>query len=348
MEDDYLLDSHKLMFHTKTLSKWLDGADVYPIEVEISLTNNCNHNCIYCAPNFFRKDNIKYIDTDIIKKALGEMAKVGVKSICVSGEGEPLLHEDIVEIIEHAKSKGLDIGMSTNGVLFNMENIKRIIHNLSWCRFSLDTGISKIYSQIHRTSPYDAPITLTNISKASWWKRLKSIDCTVGAQAIALKQNIGDLHELAKYLSKVKVDYLVIKPFSEMDSRLGDTIELPTNKEVEDAVMKCKEFENKIFKVIYRENAFNNLNEEKPYEECYGREFMAHIDVYGNIYSCINHIGNKILSYGNIYEDSFENIWNKRHDIKINVNKCRQICRLDNMNRYLWKLKNPPKHVNFI
>ena len=31
-----------------------------------------------------------------------------------------------------------------------------------------------------------------------------------------------------------------------------------------------------------------------------------------------------------------------------NINNCRKACRLDEINKYLWMLKNPPEHVNFI
>jgi len=62
------------------------------------------------------------------------------------------------------------------------------------------------------------------------------------------------------------------------------------------------------------------------------------------------------ILYGNMYENTFKEIWegNKRHksvqwaEGKLDTNQCRLNCRMDEINRYLWDLKNPPEHVNFI
>jgi hypothetical protein len=60
--------------------------------------------------------------------------------------------------------------------------------------------------------------------------------------------------------------------------------------------------------------------------------------------------------YGNIYNNSFEEIWegDKRKESyeyiqnELDINNCRVNCRMDDINRYLWSLKNPNAHVNFI
>ena len=83
---------------------------------------------------------------------------------------------------------------------------------------------------------------------------------------------------------------------------------------------------------------------------------MTHIDARGNVWSCVAHIGAEEFCYGNIYEQTFEEIWEgqKRQEAirKLNtldINEvCREACRLDEMNRYLDELKHPGEHVNFI
>jgi hypothetical protein len=67
-------------------------------------------------------------------------------------------------------------------------------------------------------------------------------------------------------------------------------------------------------------------------------------------------MGKDELKYGNINEESFVDIWEGEHRKEI-VNyfmnmdlekNCRELCRLDEMNRYLNELKHPGEHVNFI
>ena len=58
----------------------------------------------------------------------------------------------------------------------------------------------------------------------------------------------------------------------------------------------------------------------------------------------------------NFYEQTFEEIWHserKRQVISVfentDINRiCREACRLDEINKYLYQLKHPGEHVNFI
>ena len=71
---------------------------------------------------------------------------------------------------------------------------------------------------------------------------------------------------------------------------------------------------------------------------------------------CVAHIGTEKFCYGNIYENTFEEIWEGTGRQKImqrlnelDINKvCREACRLDEINKYLDELKHPGEHVNFI
>jgi MoaA/NifB/PqqE/SkfB family radical SAM enzyme len=83
------IDSHKLMYHPKRVSEWIDKADCFPIYVEIGLTNICNHKCIFCGLDWARGTNT--LNTDVLFENLKDMAQHGSKSICYSGAGEPTL-----------------------------------------------------------------------------------------------------------------------------------------------------------------------------------------------------------------------------------------------------------------
>ena len=96
--------------------------------------------------------------------------------------------------------------------------------------------------------------------------------------------------------------------------------------------------------------------EERPYEKCLGLPFWAYLTSKGDLYACSAFLGDQRFCYGNVYESSFESIWKgeKRREImrmmenEWKIEDCRELCRLDEMNRHLWKLKNAPPHVDFI
>lgn len=59
---------------------------------------------------------------------------------------------------------------------------------------------------------------------------------------------------------------------------------------------------------------------------------------------------------GNVREQDLPDIWNgpRRKEVldfinnEMDVQDCRDICRMDECNRYLWRLKHPWPHDNFI
>ena len=52
MADKIRMDSHKLIYHPERVAAWQRGENIYPIELEIGLTNACNHRCVFCAVDY--------------------------------------------------------------------------------------------------------------------------------------------------------------------------------------------------------------------------------------------------------------------------------------------------------
>lgn len=66
--------------------------------VNISLTPQCEEECWHCLYSTSERRKRDYLDTDSIKKAIGDMKAMGTYSVLLTG-GDPLLHPDIMDII---------------------------------------------------------------------------------------------------------------------------------------------------------------------------------------------------------------------------------------------------------
>ena len=74
------------------------------------------------------------------------------------------------------------------------------------------------------------------------------------------------------------------------------------------------------------------------------------------MWGCSVYLGDERFFYGNIYEQSFQEIWEGQKRLnslrwvenELDASQCRVNCRMDEINRYLWDLKATPAHVNFI
>jgi radical SAM protein with 4Fe4S-binding SPASM domain len=121
---------------------------------------------------------------------------------------------------------------------------------------------------------------------------------------------------------------------------------------------ELKELNDDTFQVIFRERTMRKFHENGDYyQKCYSTPyFWAYVMADGSLYGCSAYLLNEKFCYGNINTSTFQEIWEgekRRQNIQfveneLNIADCRKNCRMDEVNRYLWDLKNPPAHVNFI
>jgi len=86
------------------------------INLRISLTQRCNLQCPYCHKEGESQAD-REMTFDEIEERIIAARDAGMKKVKITG-GEPLMRQDIVEIVEMMKNNGLDeISMTTNGIL---------------------------------------------------------------------------------------------------------------------------------------------------------------------------------------------------------------------------------------
>src|SRR5664280_1601683 len=86
------------------------------ISLRISITNRCNVKCFYCHHDGIVPQNYEMTPNEM--ERIVKVAKdIGIEKIRLSG-GEPLIREDIVDIVAKISSVGFrDISLTTNGIL---------------------------------------------------------------------------------------------------------------------------------------------------------------------------------------------------------------------------------------
>ena len=354
--DKYRIDSHKLLYHVSRVNNWLKGENIYPIYAEISPSGTCNHRCTYCALDFMEYQP-RFLDKDVLDDRLSEMASLGLKSIMHAGEGEPLLHKYIGEIINNTKKVGVDVAITTNGVLLKEGLVESTLENITWIKVSINGATKETYAKIHKTSPDNFDRVTENMSYAVKVREDKGYKCALGMQLILLPENWHEAELLAQYAKDIGMDYLVIKPYSQhplskttkyKDIKYSDYLHLAD---------KLSAFNNNNFRVIFRINTMKKWDEgQRNYRQCLALPFWSYIDAGGTVWGCSAYLNDERFVYGNIYEKTFKEIWEGEKRIpstkwvekELDINQCRVNCRMDEINRYLWDLKHPPEHVNFI
>lgn len=355
--EKFRIDSHKLMFHPRRVAQWLAGEDVYPIYVEISPTGACNQRCTFCALDYVGYPP-RSLDTALLMERLSEMGRLGVKSVMFGGEGEPLLHPDLADIVNHAKRAGLDVALTTNGTLMTGDLFQRMAASLSWVKVSINAGTAATYAKLHRTSAEQFDAVLANLARAvAIRKDLGLLDCTIGAQMILLPENAAEMEILARQVREIGIDYLVVKPYSQHHKSITREYELFDPSLYLESADRLQYLNDDGFRFVFRSNAFRKASQPHDgFERCLALPFWSYIDSQGCVWGCSSLIGDDRFCFGTLMKQSFEQIWNGARRQKLmsamsdgfDLAGCRTNCRMDEINRYLRELVHPAPHVNFI
>ena len=100
-----------------------------PMVVEFDPTTACNLAC----PDCISRDllNQGFFSRKRIRELTVEMVRAGVKAVILIGGGEPLAHPEIGWVIEYLGSHGVQIGITTNGLLIE-RYLEPIAEYASW------------------------------------------------------------------------------------------------------------------------------------------------------------------------------------------------------------------------
>lgn len=368
------IDSHKWMYHPEWVAKWKEARSdwevakkLYPVYIEITPIEYCNHRCTFCALDYVGHRAIS-LNKEVFRRILADMAEGGVKSVMFAGEGEPTLYRNLPEIIKHTKELGVDVSLTTNGTAMNKKFLAEALAHITWLKVSLDAGEKDTYLKIHRPrSNRDWERILENLKEAVRLKKECGYACWIGVQALLLPPtvdekknfvpgNINELRGLARTLKKLGVDAFVVKPYSHQPASLTAAYKEVLYGNYSWLQKELMEIATSNFAVEYRSNAIQKYSEARPYDVCMAVPFAtAHIMADGSLYSCSAHLLNQKFYLGNINKQSFREIWEGEYRREVwevmktfNLSGCRRNCRMDETNRYLWEVIHPPYNVNFI
>ena len=108
-------------------------------KIFLHATYNCNANCVHCAVPKTKSTVSKENFNKIVAMARKENAEY-----LIIGGGEPMMHPDILNMVEYAAVNGLKVKIETNGMLLNKEKLERLSKSI----FQINTSIDGVNSKV--------------------------------------------------------------------------------------------------------------------------------------------------------------------------------------------------------
>lgn len=182
-----------------------------PYILTIEPTNQCNLKCPQCATGSGKiKRKTNHLSFTIYKKIINELSD----SLCylvLFNQGEPFLHDELIEFIRYAKSKNIYVITSTNGH-FLTQNIceQFILAGLDAIIISLDGADEQSYKQYRINGNFNQVIE--GIKRLTYLRRsLHKKNPSIFIQFLVMKHNEHQLEQMIHVAKALGVDRLLVK-----------------------------------------------------------------------------------------------------------------------------------------
>lgn len=257
--------------------------------VEISLTNRCQCRCKHCFATIQNDSELmkEELTTQEVKSLIDEIYDIGGVEIIFSG-GEPLLRNDLLELINFAHQKGIVTRLITNGLLLNEKKVSELKQaGLNWASISLDSPKSEIHDEFRNVRGcFENAINGLNLFIKN------KIPCSIITVARRELIYSGELEEIVQLGRDIGVNVV----------RINFPVPIGRFKNQQEQVLTFEERE-KVRELL----KYDIVTMESPHENTRCTAAVTKLNVFpnGDISPCVF----IPLSYGNIRNQKFLDIW---------------------------------------
>jgi len=360
---------YKAAHHMDKINQLRRGEQITPAFVQIMISDLCNENCSFCA---YRMENYTsnklFGEYDPIKKivnnnpnrmipfekvieTIDSCVDMGIKAIEFTGGGEPTVHPKHREIFEYALSKGIDVGLVTNGVILR-DGMLDLVPKFKWIRISVDAANKDTYAAMREVPSSFFDKVVSNIKKIVKSKLNSDSELVIGIGFVVTRENHEEILAATELFAGLGVNNIRISAvFQPEDEEYFSSI----YKKARDSARKAvSNYDNDSFRVF---NLFgdrlSDLQQHNPeYEFCAFQQFQCIIGGDQSVYRCCNTAYNPVGYLGSIKNQSFKDMWNSEEKINLienfNAQGCER-CMFNSKNRFInYLIEQSPEHVKFI
>lgn len=290
----------------------------------IETTNRCNLRCKGCIiyrGNWEPERDISLEELIRISDQLPDLEQVYLHGI-----GEPLLNNELSEIIQHLKNRSVYVLFNSNGVLLNNKRRQELINTeLDELRISLDAASSAGYKKIRNSDQFEQIVE--NLKSLRRLQKQQQADYPkMSLWFLGTRENITELPGLIKLAAEIGIEevYLQRLVYFQDDEGYGVARAAKTLQDSNDgsseSLQKSQEMAAKLgirFNASGQSEPAASLRGEAeaklPWSKCYRPLTLMYVTAHGNVLPCciapFSTIDYDSIILGNVFEDSLVDIW---------------------------------------
>lgn len=192
-------------------------------ELYVEPTSRCNLSCAICSRNHWDDERIGDLDFALFEKAIRELNK-SAHRVFFGGVGEPLVHPEIIKMIQTVKESGRSAEIISNGTLLD-DSLSRKL---------LDAKLDKLWVSLdwvdegdgddnlgHRSDVLQRMLHFSNLSKSFTYSKQNT---KLAAMFVLMKRNRHQLDALITRAKDLGIDEIKVTHLLAYDASMEDEI----------------------------------------------------------------------------------------------------------------------------
>ncbi|MBW7956605.1 MAG: radical SAM protein [Deltaproteobacteria bacterium] len=254
-----------------------------PLSVAFITTYRCNFTCEYCDIWRLREEDLSTRD------ALGmidEFSSMGMQSLSFTG-GEPLMRDDLGELISHASGRGVNTVVFTNGSL--VEKSIRSLRGLTTLVVSLD-GPPGVHDRLRMEGTYGDVVAGIRAARRAGLRVLTN--------TVLTRENLDHIPWIVDEAARLGVGMMfqpvLPYPFSSIEARIGAIA--PKAPAYAEALRKLRELKRKKRHIVNSSEYLSHISIpawERNSRKCLAGRLYCAVTPAGEVAPCYTVFGSR-------------------------------------------------------
>ena len=263
------------------------------------------------------------ISWPVMDKLIEELQRLDVKSVELTGGGEPTIYPHFDQIIKRLGATDLELALVTNGTGLTPERMRSINPDtVRWIRFSMDSVTPETHKEVHKTPNAQFNQIRKHFKYAVSMKDNYHRNFRLGVSFVIVPENIHEIDAAARYWKEMGADN--IRYSFTYDKNQDGRLNTDMRREVFTRLDTAKDEEDSSFRVFgWKSRLDDYATDNTGFDFCHYQYGTVAIGSDGGVWPCCITKYYPEHSIGNINNQTLHNILlGKQREMSFNVKKC--------------------------